>query len=346
MDLFVYVNLLRSGWALRTSAFAVQADVSEKEAEMIGKAPKSRRGARRGDGFSLIELMISVAILLVITGATLSIMSSYQKTYGTTQLKADMFMSLRGVSELMAQEIGQAGVASLYLPPQAGPTLSAGVVGGIATNVPVSSASGMFVGENLLIDTGAPQETVTLTAVTLGPPDSITAMFQNSHNVGAPINIQGVFRNGLMTSSTATQLRMFGDINADGTLVYVHYDCNTVAGTLTRSVTIVTPTMTTSNAGQTLLNNLWPNPGGTPCFQYTTVTTVNGPYTFVTNVGVTLSVRSQQKDLVTHDYLTMTKSFMNLVPRNALTGVELANSNLIQFLQPTPAPLKVAPPLP
>jgi hypothetical protein len=89
-----------------------------------------------------------------------------------------------------------------------------------------------------------------------------------------------------------------------------------------------------SNASQVLLNNLIANPGATPCFQITTTTV--GSNTFVTNVALTLSVKTSAPDPQTGAYLTMTKSYQNLAPRNVLAGLELANVPFLDRLQPTP----------
>ena len=356
--------------------------------------------------------MVSVAILMVIMAAIFSVISFYQKTYGTTALKADMYENVRGVIELMAQEIGQAGLVNLP-PSPSSPTLSAAVVAsGTAQAVNVSSTSSMFVGEKLLVGTGTSEELVSLTALNTAT-NQITGVFTKAHANGAPLNVLGVFHNGVMASSTGTELRLFGDINADGSLLYVHYNCDTTAGTLTRSVTTVTPSASASSAGLTLLSTLIANPGGTPCFQYTaqvptsaqtlgtgngSLTTFSGTVTpapvssgslaviagsvfgldsgsgsiigtgvssgtvnyttgavsitfgaapatgtavqvgqsYITNVAVTLSVRTTQVDPQTKVYLTMTKSFLNLTPRNIVAGLELANVPFTDRLQPRP----------
>jgi len=389
-------------------------------APLLGRTQDGRREAgefacaiaRRSGGFSLLELMVSVAILMVIMAAIFSVISFYQKTYGTTALKADMYENVRGVIELMAQEIGQAGLVNLP-PSPSSPTLSAAVVAsGTAQAVNVSSTTSMFVGEKLLVGTGTSEELVSLTALNTAT-NQITGVFTKAHANGAPLNVLGVFHNGVMASSTGTELRLFGDINADGSLLYVHYNCDTTAGTLTRSVTTVTPSAIASSAGLTLLSTLIANPGGTPCFQYTaqvptsaqtlgtgngSLTTFSGTVTpapvssgslaviagsvfgldsgsgsiigtgvssgtvnyttgavsitygaapatgtavqvgqsYITNVAVTLSVRTTQVDPQTKVYLTMTKSFLNMTPRNIVAGLELANVPFTDRLQPRP----------
>jgi hypothetical protein len=129
-------------------------------------------------------------------------------------------------------------------------------------------------------------------------------------------------------------LQLFGDVNGDGSLQYVEYNCNSTAGTLTRSITTITTGVTNKNAAQTLLNNVVANPSGTACFQFTTQTV--GSYTFVTSVATTLTVQTSQKDPETGQYAQMTKSFLNLASRSVLAGVTLANSGSTTLLQATP----------
>lgn len=289
-------------------------------------------------GFSLLEVMASLGILSLITGAVFSLMAGHQKVAHTEHLKDDMYQSLRGVAELMTQEVGQAGLVSLPSNPQ--PTLAAAVAPGpMEQTVPVSSLASMFVGQKLLIDSGPSEELVTLTAVSASPAQ-ITGVFGKIHASGAGIKVLGVFPAGVMPSSTATQLRIFGDILADGSLVYVRYDCDPVVGTLTRSITTIDPWTTLANDADVLLTNLIPNPGGTACFEITTASV--GTDTFVTNVAITLSVRTSVPDPQTGTNLTFTKSLRNLAPRNLLIGLELANVPQTTRLQPTPPNLPLS----
>ena len=148
--------------------------------------------------------------------------------------------------------------------------------------------------------------------------------------------------------STCNVLNLWGDLNSDGTLVYVRYTCNTTTtpGTLTRSVTTITPGVNTISTAQTLLSTVIPNPPSsapTPCFQYDLSTqqmTVNGvvtnTYYMIANIGLTISVRTLKPDPITGQYLTMTKSFLDLSPRNILAGYEQANWGDASRLQNQP----------
>ena len=294
-------------------------------------------------GFTLLELMVSMAVLSLIMGGFIAALSTSEQSYARTELGSDMYENVRSVAELLAQEIGQAGLVSLPTT-----TLSAAVAASAAVQaVNVSQATSMYVGEQLLVDAGsASEELVTLTAVTS---TTMSGVFQHAHASGAPVTVLGAYPSGIVppgatdgSTSVAepgkSVLNMYGDINGDGTLVYIRYTCDTSAtpGTLTRSVTVITPGVNTINTAQTLLSTLIPNPGGTPCFQYTSYPVGTPSNTYVTNVGLTISVRSLTPDPQTQAYLTMTKSFLDLSPRNILAGFELGNAGLTNRLQAQP----------
>ncbi|HTC61503.1 MAG TPA: prepilin-type N-terminal cleavage/methylation domain-containing protein [Candidatus Saccharimonadales bacterium] len=310
-------------------------------------------------GFSLPELLVSMAVLMVVAGGVISMISYNENTFGRTEQQSDMYENVRAVAELMAQEIGQAGLADL----PAGATLSAAVTkSATAQTVAVSSTTSMYAGEILLVDTATNEESVTIVSLTSS---SINGIFANNHASGAVVHAIGVSPNGIVspsssattpggvscvtvpsgvtytspatTPSTCNVLNIWGDLNSDGTLVYVRYTCNTTTtpGTLTRSVTTITPGVNTVSTAQTLLSTVIPNPPSTaptPCFQYDLSTqslTVNGvvtgTYYMIANIGLTISVRTLKPDPVTNQYLTMTKSFLDLSPRNILAGYEQAN---------------------
>jgi len=286
-------------------------------------------------GFSLLELMVSLALLLIVAGAAFSSLTTYQKSYGSTGMQADLHSSVRSAVELFGQEVGQAGLF-----PFTPTTMNTAVVVSTAPQtVVVGSTNGMFVGENLLIDTGANQEQVAVTAVGT---NAITAVFANNHIAsglsGVMVNAAGVFPQGILSSSTPTSLRLFGDINGDGTLQYVRYSCDTTAGTLTRSMTPLTSQ--TLNAPIVVASNLVPTPGVTGCFSYPSATSVQGA-TFIPNVALTISAKTAQKDPQTGQFVVLTKSFVNFTPRNVQAGLDMANAGVTARLQPTPPAVAV-----
>jgi hypothetical protein len=56
----------------------------------------------------------------------------------------------------------------------------------------------------------------------------------------------------------------------------------------------------------------------------------------IANIGLTISVRTLKPDPITGQYLTMTKSFLDLSPRNILAGYEQANWGDASRLQNQP----------
>ncbi len=300
------------------------------------------RKRKHNEGFSLLELLVSMAVMLVGASVALSALFVAQKIYGSQQLQADMHAGLRSSFELVTQEIGQAG--ALNFAPQ---TLTAAVTANAsAQTVTVSSSANVFVGERLTVDTTSSGETVLVTAVPSS--NQIRGIFTKNHANGAAVVAQGVFPQGVLSGSTATALKLFGDINGDGSLSYVRYDCDTAAGTLTRSITTLGPGVTTQNPPQILLNTLIANPDGTPCFQYSTPVTVtvnSTTYTFIPNLAVLLTVKTAKIDPQTRTFVTMTKSFSNLASRNVLAGLTMAQAStpVTTRLQSTPPGLPLAP---
>jgi prepilin-type N-terminal cleavage/methylation domain-containing protein len=309
-------------------------------------------------GFSLPELLIAVTILLIVsstvTSALLQMTTGSQTIFNRTQLHA----GVRSATELLQQEVGQAGRVSL---PGTG-TLAGAVLGGLGQTVGVRingvpSVSGIFVNEQLTIGPdgnpctaatpGSNVETVTVTAVNAAA-NQITAVFACNHAVGAAVTALGGFATGIVppapgftNGSTATTLKLYGDINGDGNMVYVEYTCDTAAGNLYRNVVAfdaaAKPAVTNA---QVLLNNIQINPGGTACFTYMpNPLPVVGADSFVLDVAITLTVQTQQKDPITKQFQTETKALLNVSPRNVFNVWELASAGApyTNRVQPMPA---------
>jgi len=301
-----------------------------------GRAGKCAVGGRQ-PGFSLLELMVALAILLSVSGIVMSALMQMMLTQGTVSNRTEMHSSVRSATEVLQQEIGQAGRVSLP-----GPVTLSGAVAttGATAAVAVSSAAGMFIGEQLVIDAGANQETVTLASVDTTA-NLITAVFNNTHASGAPVTVSGAFSSGIVPTnmangSTGTVLKLYGDINSDGNMVYVEYTCDTTGGNLYRNVMPFTAaTKPAVTSAQILLSNIQANPGGTACFSYQQKTV--GANTYVVDVSVTLTVQTQNPDPQTNQYQTETKALLNVSPRNVFEGWELASGGVTNRIQPMPA---------
>lgn len=144
--------------------------------------------------------------------------------------------------------------------------------------------------------------------------------------------------------STCNTLKLYGDVNGSGSMIYVEYSC--VPGTLTSPGylyrnEVLSPLTAGSkpsvSAGVVLLNNLLANPSGAPCFSYQTATGQSGN-TYVLDVAVTLTVQTQEEDPVTHQFQQETKALLNVSPRNVFDAWELdsAIAHSLERVQPIP----------
>jgi len=326
-------------------------------------AAGSQSGAVASEaGFSLPELLIATAVMLIISSTATSGLLQLTHSQQTIWNRTEMHSGVRSATELLQQEIGQAGRIAL---PQnlkvqsaiaAGALPSAPVVAA-ATPIPAigtatATVAGIFVNQLLTVGAGSTEETVKVTAVDTGA-KTFTASFTSAHAANEPIRALGGFQMGIVPTSatngsSATKLKMFGDINGDGNMVYVEYTCDTEGGKLYRNsmaydtVAANKPALSTA---MVLLANIKPNPapGTTDCFTYEqkTVNVTSGgvttAYTFVIDVAVTLTVETQNVDSITKEKQKETKALLNVAPRNVYNVWELASDNVVDRMQPTPS---------
>jgi prepilin-type N-terminal cleavage/methylation domain-containing protein len=286
-------------------------------------------------GFTLVESLLALGLLLIVSSIVSTGLIRMTEAQGTIWNRSEMHAGVRSATELLQQEVGQAGLVTLPAPV----TLTAPVaITGVFTAT-VNSTAGMFANEQLTVDTGNTQETVTVMAV--NGTTQFTAFFVALHPANAPVTVLGGFANGILPTnvangSTATVLKMFGDINGDGSMVYIEYTCDTAGGNLFRNMMPFNAAVKTpAGPAQVLLSNIVPNPGGAPCFTYEQKTV--GAFTYVIDVAITLTVRTQQIDPVTKQFQTETKALLNVSPRNVFNAWELASAQVTTHVQPTPA---------
>jgi len=296
--------------------------------------------------------------------------------------RTEMHSGIRGATELLQQEVGQAGRLSFpvtlsltnnvagtggcdYTAPAAGAltynVTSKDANGNTVTSVPGIQTNGVYGTVNpltflfaagganpayelLTTMDGPKQETIKLSSVDAAG-GTITACIARQHDPGTVLMPLGAFANGVIPNtgvangSTASILKLFGDINGDGNLVYVEYKCDVAAGNLYRNVMAYNqtskPAVSNSNI---LLSNIIANPGGTPCFNYQSITMkVQGTdFTFILDVSVTLTVQSEQIDPITKQKQTETKALLNVSPRNVFNAWALASLDYTDRIQSTP----------
>jgi prepilin-type N-terminal cleavage/methylation domain-containing protein len=309
---------------------------------------------RNDAGFTLIEMMVSITLLMIVSGTVMRGVLDLTRVSDVVTNRTDMHNGVRNATELLTQEVGQAGRVGLPVPA----ALGAATVAGTNTLVvdAAAAAASMFVGEWLVVDAGQNLETVQVTAIngttlTVARMSGTTQLpMAYDHATAAPIRVAGGFAAGVIPNTVAngssgTRLKIFGDINGDGSMVYVEYVCDidpaTNVGRLFRNTMPFTQVgKPAPGVEEILIDNVQTNPPNpdntvTPCFTYQNEV-VNGT-TFVIDVAITLTVRTMRNDPVTGAPQTETKALLNVSPRNVYNVWQMASLNIANRVQPTPA---------
>jgi prepilin-type N-terminal cleavage/methylation domain-containing protein len=295
-------------------------------------------------GFTLIELMVAMTVLLVVSAGVIEGVMRMSLDNRSIVNRSDMHAGVRNATELLQQEVGQAGRISL---PGVVTTTAAAAAGTstitLGTSVGGAATAGMFVGEKLSIGAGDLKETVTVTAIN-GDQITVEDTFVNSHGAGELVDALGGFTSGVIPTTTAngstfTVLKIVGDINDDGNMVYVEYTCDFNAGRLYRnSMAFDAGAKPAVTVEQVLLDNIEQNPGTTAedqgCFRYQQETVVGT--TYVVGVAITISVRTQAVDATTTVIQRETKALLNVAPRNVFNVWQMASLDQGDYLQPVP----------
>ena len=302
------------------------------------------RSAGDESGFSLVEVMVTTLILTTVSAVTITGVLNLTQLNETVTNRTQMFAGVRNATALLEQEVGQAG--RVVLP---APVFLAGAVAAGVNTVNVTSAAGMFVGEQLVIGAGTVAETVTVTALA---GTAITATFLNNHAANEPVMVQGGFAAGVVPpedadgnvdpdGSSGTVLKIFGDINGTGNMVYVEYTCDIANARLYRDQmawNADADDKAKPGVEQILVENIQPNPNNTPCFTYQTKVVNND--VFVIGVAITLTVESQEEDPITGEFQRESKALLNVAPRNVYNAWQLASLDIDNRVQPMPQEIK------
>ena len=303
-------------------------------------------------GFTVVEVVIALAILTVIAGTMFDGMLRLSRTNATVSNRTVVHSGVRNATELLQQEVGQAGLITL---PQRVRLASAVAPGSVTVALQALTATGsvdanaqpatwLFPGAQVVVDTGPLEETVTLSTVNRLT-GQVTAAFTMAHAAGAAVAVSGAFRHGILppsitNGSSGRALKLFGDIVGDGHLVYVEYTCDTSAHRLYRRlVAFDAATKPALSEEQALLTSVLPNPDGTPCFTYQ-VRSVAGS-AFVTDVAITLTVQTPDADPVTGLFEQETKALLNVSPRNVFNAWQMAGLGVSNRVQVTPPSISV-----
>jgi prepilin-type N-terminal cleavage/methylation domain-containing protein len=291
-------------------------------------------------GFTLVEVMVTTLILLTVSGIVITGVLNMTQVNATVTNRSAMFAGVRNATALLQQEVGQAGRVSLPAPV----TISANAAAG-ATQLTVSSAEDMFVGEYLVLGTGSTQETAAISAIG-GNVLTFSSAFSNPHLANEPVTVQGGFQSGVVpqhdkdgnvvaNGSGDTTLKIFGDINGSGQMVYVEYTCDLNENVLYRNqMPFDAGAKVAPGVEQILVENVQPNPGNAPCFTYQEETIGND--VFVIGVAITLTVQSEERDPITKKFQKESKALLNVSPRNVFNAWQMYSLQLYNRVQPTP----------
>ena len=314
-------------------------------------------------GFTLLETLVALAVLLGVAAVVMTGMTQLIRTQSTIANRTDMHTSVRSATELLEQEIGQAGSVSLGGPGTTA-TISAVAIGNsnftVTTN-PNNATIKLFPKELLLIDDGTNHEVVAVTAVTGA--NTASAVFLTAHPVNTAVYSLGAFGSGIVppdaasaacttagytpqaSGSTCNKLKLYGDLNNDGNVLYVEYTC--AAGTFNAPGQLFRNQMPYDAAAKPandntmiLLSNVLLNPpdnagNAVPCFSYQTKNDAFG-VSYVVDIAVTLTVQTQNIDPTTRQFQNETKALLNVSPRNVANAYSLASLPTVSHVQPMP----------
>jgi len=211
-----------------------------------GKAP--------GAGFSLIEMLVSVAIIMLLMSAVFPFLFQSQKRYQGNVVIAEANQSARAALEVITQEVGQAGFNPNFT---ANKTSAVSVTPNASAQcITLNNISQINPGDWISVDTGPSNEMVQVLSTSdvsgtpCGSSNQIQAVFQKPHagsTTPFPIlSYKMPYGTGILrTTGTSTDQRLefYGDIYQDGVIRYVVYSLSPVSPAASVSINGTTYTL-------------------------------------------------------------------------------------------------------
>jgi prepilin-type N-terminal cleavage/methylation domain-containing protein len=219
---------------------------SPKQQPALGKSPAA--------GYSLLEMLVSVAIIVLLMSAVFPFLFQSQKRYQGNVVVAEANQSARAALEVMTQEVGQAG----FNPNFTANKTSAAVVtpSSDAQCIALSDINQINPGDWVSVDTGFANELVqvlstsNISGTSCGASNQIQGVFLVPHDGSATafpvISYKMPYGTGILrTSGTSTDQRLefFGDIYQDGVIRYVVYSLAPVSPAASVSINGTTYTL-------------------------------------------------------------------------------------------------------
>jgi prepilin-type N-terminal cleavage/methylation domain-containing protein len=293
---------------------------------------------KENSGFSLLEVMVCLLILLPIMGAAVQFFSVGINQHTTEQSSIDMNQEARSGFEMMIAELAQAGSHDATGAASAVTTGTIAVPSTTPQPLTVSSTAGITAGDYIFVDSGASQEYVEVTAVSS---TAVTAEFRTQHSiVGVPVRLFALpYTGGVITAANpgrntaiaVNAIKFFGDINGDGNLSYGEYAYhvnNDGTAQITRSMTPLT--QGAKNAAQPIISRI--KPGSVQFILYTDNQQI------VTSIDIQMTV--EDTVMTGNKRQEVTLSSRVVIP-SAIAASALFNQNQIyggvNMIPPTPS---------
>jgi prepilin-type N-terminal cleavage/methylation domain-containing protein len=244
-------------------------------------------------GFTLLELLVSLVVLLIVITGSFSLFVNAVKISKSELTVSQQDQIVKTTLQLISTEIEQAG--GNPDPKIRLPKLQSATTPGNNT-IDVDRTEGLNIGNLITLDpTGGSPEILTITSVTRTnsnptQPGSITVSpnVTGVHIPASAITTKNLpIKDGILYappvgrpawSSDGSTLRIFGDLNDNGAFYYTEYQyipgSGSTPGRITRASEMVTgatlpiPGGTAFKVPYTLLTNVLPNPNGEPLFSY------------------------------------------------------------------------------
>lgn len=250
-------------------------------------------------GTSLVELLIAITVLLIVLAAAVSIFSNSIKVNKAELYIVEVDQQTKSALTLITTEIEQAGSnpdprqdAAYQLPRLSSTPIT---LSPSTSKLLVTRTEALNVGNKITLENGSTTQEVSIVSVTRTSNDPalageiVVTPKANAFPTGTYIRAKNLpFDEGILYappvgrpawSSTATTLKIFGDLNENGAFYYTEYrfvQDSPTRGRIVRASELVTgaalppASSTTFKQGYTILDNIVPNPGNTPIFQYVT----------------------------------------------------------------------------
>ncbi|HLY59730.1 MAG TPA: type II secretion system protein [Terriglobia bacterium] len=254
----------------------------------------ARRQSNQG-GFSLLEMMVSVLIILLLMSAIFPFILQSQKRFQGNEVVSESNQSARAALEVMSQEIGQAGFNPNFYPNKTAPVATSVPPSALPQCITLNNITGISPGDYVSVDTGPNNEIVQVTSTSnqanggdvlagfgecpglnqiqgiftachnrnttpeCNPSDPVgpfpVASFKMPFGGGLLIHIVGGVNDN--TESADMRLELYGDINQTGTINYVVYSISQMVPNQTVCIPYVPPGVACAAANTYSLYNLY-----------------------------------------------------------------------------------------